>query len=84
MLYEVMMPKLGMAMEEGEIIEWHVKEGDHIEEGDVTLTIMTDKASVDIESPISGRLAEICAEAGEIVPIGEIIAKVELDGPPPE
>lgn len=81
-LYEVTMPKLGMTMEEGEIVEWHVQEGDYVREGDLVLTILTEKANVDIESPISGRVVEIRAQAGQVVPIGEIIAVVDLDASP--
>ncbi|MBL7063398.1 MAG: hypothetical protein ISS49_04215 [Anaerolineae bacterium] len=84
MLYEVTMPKLGMTMEEGEIVEWHVQEGDYVREGDLVLTILTEKATVEIESPMSGRVVEIRVEAGEVVPIGEVVAVVDLDAPPPE
>ncbi len=84
MLYEVTMPKLGMTMEEGEIVEWHVKEGDYVREGDLVLTILTEKATVDIESPISGRVVEIRAQPGQVVPIGEVIAVVDLDAAPPD
>lgn len=82
-MYEVTMPKMGMAMEDGEIVEWFVDEGTYIKEGDLVLTIMTDKASVEIESPISGLLVEIRAKAGEIVPIGGVIAVVDLDAEEP-
>jgi pyruvate/2-oxoglutarate dehydrogenase complex dihydrolipoamide acyltransferase (E2) component len=81
-MYEVTMPKMGMAMEDGEIVEWHIEEGTYINEGDLVLTILTEKASVDIESPISGLLVEIRAQAGQVVPIGEIIAIVDLDAEP--
>lgn len=81
-MYEVTMPKMGMAMEDGEIVQWHIEEGTYINEGDLVLTILTEKASVDIESPISGLLIEIRAKAGQVVPIGEIIAIVDLDAEP--
>ena len=81
-MYEVTMPKMGMAMEDGEIVKWYVEEGTYIKEGDMVLTIMTDKASVDIDSPISGLLVDICAKAGDVVPIGEIIALVDLEAKP--
>ena len=81
-MYEVPMPKLGVAMEEGEIVEWFVQEGTYIEEGDVVLVIMTDKAAVEIESPISGQLVEIRAKTGDIVPVGETIALVDLEAEP--
>jgi pyruvate/2-oxoglutarate dehydrogenase complex dihydrolipoamide acyltransferase (E2) component len=81
-MYEVTMPKMGMAMEDGEIVEWLVEEGTYINEGDMVITIMTEKATVEIESPISGLLVEIRAKAGDIVPIGEIIALVDLEARP--
>jgi pyruvate/2-oxoglutarate dehydrogenase complex dihydrolipoamide acyltransferase (E2) component len=74
---EVTMPKLGAEMEEGEIVEWHVREGDTFQEGDIVLTIMTDKATIEIGAPLSGRIVEICAEVGDIIPVGEVIAVVE-------
>jgi len=83
-MYEVTMPKMGMAMEDGEIVEWFVKEGVYVNEGDIVLSIMTEKATVEIESPISGLLVEIRAEDGAIVPIGEVIAMVDLEAEPPK
>jgi pyruvate/2-oxoglutarate dehydrogenase complex dihydrolipoamide acyltransferase (E2) component len=78
-MYEVTMPKMGMAMEDGEIVEWFVDEGAYVNEGDIVLSIMTEKATVEVESPISGLLVEIRAKNGDIVPIGEVIAVVDLD-----
>ena len=83
-MYEVTMPKMGMAMEDGEIVEWFVEEGAYVNEGDIVLSIMTEKATVEVESPISGLLVEIKAKNGEIVPIGEVIAVVDLDAEPPK
>lgn len=82
-MYEVTMPKMGMAMEDGEIVEWFVEEGTYINEGDMVFTIMTEKATIEIESPISGFLVEIRAKVGDIVPIGEVIALVNLEAEPP-
>jgi len=76
-MYEVTMPKMGMAMEDGEIVTY-------VKEGDIVLSIMTEKATVEIESPISGLLVEIRAKQGDVVPIGEVIAVVDLDAEPPK
>jgi pyruvate/2-oxoglutarate dehydrogenase complex dihydrolipoamide acyltransferase (E2) component len=83
-MYEVTMPKMGMAMEDGEIVEWFIDEGTYVKEGDIVLSIMTEKATVEIESPISGLLVEIRAKKGDVVPIGEVIAVVDLDAEPPK
>lgn len=83
-MYEVTMPKMGMAMEDGEIVEWFIDEGTYVKEGDIVLSIMTEKATVEIESPISGLLVEIRAKQGDVVPIGEVIAVVDLDAEPPK
>jgi pyruvate/2-oxoglutarate dehydrogenase complex dihydrolipoamide acyltransferase (E2) component len=83
-MYEVTMPKMGMAMEDGEIVEWFIDEGTYVKEGDIVLSIMTEKATVEVESPISGLLVEIRAKKGDIVPIGEVIAVVDLDAEPPK
>lgn len=69
----VLMPKLGQAMEEGTVVEWHVADGATVTKGDVILTIETDKSTYDLEATASGPL-HIVHQAGEEVPIETVLA----------
>ncbi len=72
---DVVMPKLGMTMQEATILEWHAQDGDWIEKGDVLFTIETEKAALDIEAPASGTL-QILMPAGQTVPVKERVARL--------
>ena len=71
----VLMPKIGQAMTEGTVIEWHVKDGGQVEKEAVLVTIETDKATYDLEAPASGTLHIYTAE-GQEVRIGTVIAEI--------
>lgn len=77
---EVIMPKMGDGMEEGTLLEWLKKDGDQVKSGDVIGTIQTDKATLELESPGSGKLAGILLEAGGTVPVGKPIAAILKEG----
>jgi len=77
---EVIMPKMGDAMEEGTIVKWLVSEGDEVSEGDAIAEIETDKASMEIEAEDSGTLAQFIASEGDDVPVGEAIAFIQGEG----
>ncbi|MHB1011456.1 MAG: dihydrolipoamide acetyltransferase family protein [Desulfobacteria bacterium] len=72
MATEIKMPKLGMTMEEGKLLEWARKEKDPVRKGEVLLTIESDKVTFEVESPGDGLLA-ILVEGGEGIPVGEIL-----------
>jgi pyruvate/2-oxoglutarate dehydrogenase complex dihydrolipoamide acyltransferase (E2) component len=74
---EVLMPNLGYDMETGRIARWLKQVGDQIERGEPIAEVETDKATVEMEAVASGRLAEIVAEAGSEVVVGEVIAYLE-------
>ncbi|MEQ9810390.1 dihydrolipoamide acetyltransferase [Streptococcus sp. ZJ99] len=76
MAVEIIMPKLGVDMAEGEIIEWKKAEGDTVAEGDVLLEIMSDKTNMEIEAEDSGVLLKITRQAGETVPVTETIGYI--------
>jgi pyruvate/2-oxoglutarate dehydrogenase complex dihydrolipoamide acyltransferase (E2) component len=76
MATEIRMPQSGMTMHEATIVEWLKGVGDPVSEGDVLATAETDKVTVEIESPVSGVLSAIHAEAGSTVPVLEIIATI--------
>ncbi len=73
---EVVLPNLGMVMEEGTIVRWLKQEGDEVAEGDVLLEIETDKAVVEVESPGTGVLRAIIVQEGATVPVSTVIGLV--------
>ncbi|NMB17160.1 MAG: 2-oxo acid dehydrogenase subunit E2 [Firmicutes bacterium] len=76
MATEVLMPKLGLTMEEGSVNSWLKKEGEAVQEGEPLMEIMTDKAAVEVESPASGVLRKIIVPEGETVPLATVIAVI--------
>ncbi len=78
----IIMPKTGMAMEEGVIIEWLKKEGDHIDKGEPVAEIETDKSTMELESDCEGILLRILYDAGSTVPVTIPIAWVGKAGEP--
>ena len=87
MLHEILMPKLGLTMTEGSISEWKAVPGDAIKAGDVVLVVETDKAAHDVESELGGVMLEIVVAAGETVPVGTVLARIdspEADARPEE
>jgi len=77
---EVIMPKFGFTQEEGEILEWLVKEGDKVDQGDPLALVSTDKVSMEVEAPEAGIVAGLQYKQGEIVPVTKIIAYILKPG----
>ena len=77
---EVIMPKMGDAMEEGILVEWLKKDGEKVKSGEVIGTIQTDKATLELESPGSGILSGLLVNGGDTVPVGKPIAAVLKEG----
>lgn len=76
MATEILLPKLGFSMTEGEIAEWLVADGDHVTEGDPLFLLEADKSTNEVEAPASGIL-RIIAEAGETYEVGTILGTIE-------
>lgn len=74
------LPDLGEGMVESEIGEWFVKVGDKVEEDAVLGSMMTDKAAVELSSPVSGTVVKLAGEPGDIVAIGSALVVFETDG----
>jgi pyruvate dehydrogenase E2 component (dihydrolipoamide acetyltransferase) len=74
MIYNVVMPQLGLTMEEGSVVAWRKQAGDWVEKGEVLFTVETDKAEMEVESTDSGYLSSIQVEVGKKVPVGTVIA----------
>jgi len=73
---DVIMPALGMAQETGKVLRWLKRQGDSVREGEPLLEIETDKATVELEAPASGVLADVSAAEGDEVPVGRVIARI--------
>jgi len=77
---EVIMPKMGDAMEEGTLLKWLKSEGDSVEEGEPIAEIETDKVTLELEAENAGTLAQLRAGEGDSVPVGEAIAFIAGEG----
>ncbi len=73
------LPDIGEGISEAEIVAWHVKLGDRVEEDQSVADMMTDKATVEMESPVSGTIVELAGEVGDQVPIGSALMVIETD-----
>jgi 2-oxoisovalerate dehydrogenase E2 component (dihydrolipoyl transacylase) len=82
--YVFKLPDLGEGTVESEIGEWNVKVGDHVEEEAVIGTMMTDKAAIEVQSPVSGRVVSLAGEPGDIVAVGAPLIIFETDKAPAE
>ena len=80
MALEVIMPKAGVDMTEGQIVQWNKKVGEFVKEGEVLLEIMTDKVSMELEAEEEGYLIAILKGDGETVPVTEVIGYLGEEG----
>ncbi|SIO02063.1 2-oxoisovalerate dehydrogenase E2 component (dihydrolipoyl transacylase) [Parasphingorhabdus marina DSM 22363] len=74
------LPDIGEGIAEAEIVAWHVKVGDMVEEDDQLADVMTDKATVEMEAPVSGKIIAMAGEEGDIIPIGSMLVEIEVEG----
>ena len=75
--YELKMPDLSTTGDDVDIVRWLVEVGDNVKRGQSVLEIETDKAVMEVESPVDGVLRECIAQPETTVGVGEIIAKIE-------
>lgn len=71
------LPDIGEGIAEAEIVAWHVKVGDTISEDQPLADMMTDKATVEMESPVSGVVTKVAGEAGDVIAIGSMLVEIE-------
>src|SRR5512145_2960683 len=89
MRIDVVMPQLGESVVEGVVVKWLVKVGDAVAKDQALVEISTDKVDAEIPSPAAGTVVEILASEGQVVPIKEVLARIETEkgaaapGPPP-
>ncbi|MCZ8017467.1 dihydrolipoamide acetyltransferase family protein [Novosphingobium sp.] len=74
------LPDIGEGIAEAEIVTWHVKVGDRVEEDGKLADVMTDKATVEMESPVSGVVVQVAGAEGDMIAIGSPLVVIETDG----
>ncbi|WP_336362539.1 dihydrolipoamide acetyltransferase family protein [Halalkalicoccus salilacus] len=83
MVREFKLPDVGEGVAEGEIVRWLVEPGDEVSEDQPVAEVETDKAVVEVPSPVDGSVKELLAEEGEVVPVGDVIITFEVEGEEP-
>ena len=79
----VILPKLGLTMDEGMVVAWLKNEGDRVEAGEILFEVETDKATMEVESPVAGYVRKLLAAAGETVPVTHVIALISTTADEP-
>jgi 2-oxoisovalerate dehydrogenase E2 component (dihydrolipoyl transacylase) len=75
--YEFKLPDIGEGIAEAEIVAWHVQIGDSVAEDQQLADMMTDKATVEMESPVAGKVLEVAGEVGDMIAIGSVLVVIE-------
>jgi pyruvate dehydrogenase E2 component (dihydrolipoamide acetyltransferase) len=78
--YQLKLHDIGEGMHEGEIVKWHIKPGDSVEEDQIIVEVQNDKAVVELPSPVKGILKEIAAAEGKVAVVGDVLATFETEG----
>ena len=78
--YHFRLPDIGEGVAEAEIAAWHVKVGDAVAEDQTLVDVMTDKATVDMTSPVEGVVTAIHGDPGQMVPVGSVLVELEVEG----
>ena len=76
---EFKLPDLGEGLTEAEIVEWHVAANDEIKLNQPLVSVETDKAVVEVPSPVSGRVVSLHGEAGDVIPVGDVLARFDIE-----
>src|SRR4029453_8729171 len=76
----IKMPDIGEGIAEVELVAWHVKPGDSVVEDQVLADVMTEKASVEIPSPVHGRVVALGGEVGQVLAVGSELIRIEVEG----
>ena len=80
MVFEFRLPDIGEGVAEGEVVKWFVNEGDTVREDAPLVSVLTDKANVEIPSPRSGKVLKLYAQVGEKVKVGGLLVTIEATG----
>jgi 2-oxoisovalerate dehydrogenase E2 component (dihydrolipoyl transacylase) len=76
----IKMPDIGEGIAEVELVEWHVKPGDAVVEDQVLADVMTDKATVQVPSPVDGKVVSLGGAVGEVMAVGAELIRLEVEG----
>ena len=76
----IKMPDLGEGIAEVELVAWHVQPGDTVAEDQALADVMTDKATVEIPSPVAGRVLALGGEVGQMLAVGAELIRIEVAG----
>ncbi|MFY0310679.1 dihydrolipoamide acetyltransferase family protein [Leisingera sp. D0M16] len=79
-VFAMRLPDVGEGIAEAELTEWHVKPGDIVREDDILAAVMTDKAAVEVPSAVSGKVLELGGEIGQMMAIGSVLIRIEVEG----
>lgn len=79
-IYLFKLPDVGEGVTEAEVVVWHVKPNDVIAEDDMLADVMTDKATVEMTSPVSGTVKFVNGEVGDMIPVGATLVEIEVEG----
>ncbi|WP_170763055.1 dihydrolipoamide acetyltransferase family protein [Ruegeria lacuscaerulensis] len=79
-VFAIRLPDVGEGIAQAELTEWHVKPGDIVREDDVLADVMTDKATVEVPSSASGKVLELGGDVGDMIPIGAVLIRIEVEG----
>ncbi|MBE3551519.1 MAG: 2-oxo acid dehydrogenase subunit E2 [Kyrpidia tusciae] len=79
MIYQWRLPDVGEGIHEAEIVRWRVQPGEVVTEDQVLLEVQTDKATVEIPSPVAGKVVEVHGEEGQVVPVGTVLVEIETE-----
>jgi len=78
-IFKFKLPDIGEGIAEAEIVAWHVAVGDRIEEDAQLADMMTDKATVEMESPVAGVVRKLAGEVGDQIAIGSVLVEIETE-----
>jgi len=81
---QLLMPEMGESVTEGTVLEWHVSEGDSVEEGQTMVEVSTDKVDAEVPAPTAGTVTKIMVGVDEEVDVGKPLAEIDTNGGPPE
>ena len=79
-IHVIKMPDIGEGIAEVELVEWHVQPGDAVVEDQVLADVMTDKATVEIPSPVRGKVISLGGKVGEVMAVGTELIRLEVEG----
>ncbi|NTZ17256.1 2-oxo acid dehydrogenase subunit E2 [Paenibacillus sp. JMULE4] len=82
--FEYRFPELGEGIHEGEIVKWHVKPGDTVNDETILMDVQNDKSTVEVPSPVEGKIVELKVDEGTVCTVGDLIAIFEVEGEVPQ